>query len=104
MCVCITESNDFDDCVLPSSLIDMVAERCTFCDGGGDDFDSADDVSTINEDYIHTFLEVFNPITCSDLIWEGKRSDFLMTVNECKELKDRCIICHSTDNNNTSAP
>ena len=87
--VCITENNDFDDDVLPSSLIDMVAEKCTICDGGGDDFDYVDSVP------------------CSDEIREEERSDFLMTVNACKEFKDRCVICHSSssdNNNSTSAP
>ena len=101
VCLCITENNDFDDYVLPSSLIDMVTEKCTICDGGGDDFEYANDVSTNDEDPMIAFL---NPILCSDKIWAEQQYDFLMTVNACKEFKDSCIICHSSDNNNTSAP
>ena len=82
----------------------MVAEKCTFCDGGDHDFEYANDVSTNNKD---PAIAVFNPISCSDEIREEERSDFLMTVNACKEFKERCVICHSSssdNNNSTSAP
>jgi len=101
-----SEYNSFGDFV-PSSLIDVLLEECIFCDGVDDSF-GYDVVSTIDKEDVSrsdSSSDTSTTATCSEEIEIIESANYhllLSTVNQCNELKDRCIICHN--NNNTSTP
>ena len=78
------DNNSLDDDYLPSSLADMVYENCIICDGNG----TYDIVKSMDEE-VESWTEV-----CSDKI-DALSSWSTPTVGECKELEERCVVCHN---------
>jgi len=94
--VCIKDNNSLDnDDYLPSSLMDIVKEPCSICDGSAGTYDiiakSMDDEEEVESwwtqdrdcsEEIDYIINIFDFIS-------------LPSVGECKEVEERCAVCHN---------
>ena len=84
----IQDNNTFDDDYLPSSLVDIVFEPCIICNGSG----TYDIVKSVDEE-VESWTDV-----CSekiDAMTDLYRDEFV-SIGECKELEERCAVCHNS--------